>query len=87
MTIQLAKAALLWSIGINLAFLLVWSIATFAAHDAIYGLSMHFFNVPAETFDAVNFACIVAYKIAVLFFNVVPFMALVLVTRSQAPRA
>ena len=86
MTIQFAKAALLWCIGINFALLLLWSLATFAAHDAIYGLSTHFFHVSAETFDAVNFAGVAAYKLGVLFFNVVPFIALVLVTRSRAPR-
>jgi hypothetical protein len=87
MTIQSAKAALLWCIGINFVLLLAWSFATFAAHDAIYNLSAHFFRVSVETFDAVNFAGIVAYKLGVLFFNVVPFVALVLVTRSRAPGA
>ena len=87
MTIQLAKAALLRCIGINLMFLLIWSMAILGAHDAIYGLSSYFFRVPVETFDAVNFACIAAYKIAVLFFNVVPWASLVLATRSQSPHA
>lgn len=87
MTIQLAKAVLLWCIGINFVFLLLWSLATFAAHDVIYDLSAHFFRVPVEMFDAINFACIAAYKVAVLFFNVVPYISLALVTRPQAPRA
>ncbi|MGH8400681.1 MAG: DUF6868 family protein, partial [Gammaproteobacteria bacterium] len=69
---------------INFVLLLLWSLATFAAHDAIYSLSAHFFPVSVETFDAINFAGIVAYKIGVLFFNVVPFIALVIVTRSRA---
>lgn len=81
MTIQSAKSTLLWCIVINFAILLLWSFATFAAHDAIYGLSTHFFVVSAQTFNAVNFAGVVAYKLSVLFFNVVPYIALVIVTR------
>ena len=84
MTIQLAKAILLRCLWLNFLFLLAWSLATFAAHDIVYGLSTSFFRVFPETFDTVNFACIAVYKIGVLFFNIVPFIALSLVERSRA---
>ena len=84
MTIQTAKAFLLRCIGINFLLLLVWSLASFAAHDVVYGISAYFFRVSAGQFDAINFAGIVAYKMSVLFFNVIPYIALVLVARSRA---
>ncbi len=83
MSIQFAKAVLLWCFGINYVVLLAWCVATFAAHDAIYSLSAYFFPVSVETFDAVNFAGLVAYKLSVVFFNLAPLIALVIVTRSR----
>lgn len=87
MTVQLAKRTLLWCIGINFAFLLLWSAAILVAHDVVYDLSARFFRVSGETFDTVNFAAIAAYKIGVLFFNVVPFFALALATKSRSSGA
>ena len=52
------------------------------AHDWIYRLHSQWFPMPIEQFNAIHYAGIAVYKIGVLLFTVVPYVALVLVSRS-----
>jgi hypothetical protein len=70
------KPILLWCVGINYSVLLVWfGVFTFA-HDWIYRLHGRWFKVRVETFDAVHYAGMAAYKIGILLFFLVPWLAL-----------
>jgi hypothetical protein len=41
---------------------------------------MRLFHISSDTFDAVNFAGIVAFKLLVIVLNLVPYLALTLAT-------
>jgi hypothetical protein len=74
------KAALLWCIGLNYGVLLLWSVAFIFAHDWMYRLHTRWFKLSVETFDALHYAGLAIYKIGILLFNVVPWIALYLST-------
>jgi hypothetical protein len=80
MTLATFKSFLLWSFAINYGVLLLWVAVTALAHDLLYRVSARWFRVSEPTFDAVNYAGIVAYKAGILFFVLVPWLALALTT-------
>jgi hypothetical protein len=45
-------------------------------HQWIYHLWGKWFRLTAEQFDAINFAGIALYKLGILLFNLVPYVAL-----------
>ena len=76
MALNELKHILLWCVGINYAVLLAWFGVFVFAHDWIYRLHGHWFKVQVETFDAVHYAGMAAYKIGILLFFLVPLLAL-----------
>jgi hypothetical protein len=80
MTLAILKSFLLWSFAINYGVLLLWVLVTAIAHDLLYRVSARVFRIPEQTFDAVNYGGIVAYKIGILFFLLAPWLALQLAT-------
>jgi hypothetical protein len=78
MTTTAINDLLLWCVGINYGFLLIWFGAFAFAHDWMYRLHTHWFRLSVETFDAINYTGIAAYKIGIILFNLVPLVALYL---------
>jgi len=76
MSIEAVRNALLWCTVINVTLLVVWSLLLVLPHDWLYRLTSRRFRLTAEQFDIINFAGIVLYKLAILFFNLVPYIAL-----------
>jgi hypothetical protein len=76
MSIEVARDALLWCAVINYGLLLVWFVLFVLPHGWMHRLWGRWFRLSAEQFDLVNFAGIVLYKLAVLLFNLVPYIAL-----------
>jgi hypothetical protein len=76
MNIEVVRSALLWCTLINWAVLVVWSLLFLLPHDRLYRLWSRWFRIAEERFDTVNFAGIVFYKMGVLLFNLVPYIAL-----------
>jgi hypothetical protein len=76
MTTEIARNALLWCTVINFGLLGVWFLLIVLPHDWLYGLWRRWFRLSAEQFDAVNFAGIVFFKMGILLFNLVPYIAL-----------
>jgi hypothetical protein len=72
------KEVLLWCVGINYGILLVWFGAFVYAHDWMYRMHTRWFKLTIETFDAINYAGIAAYKIGIMLLNLVPLVALCL---------
>jgi hypothetical protein len=72
----LLKHVLLWSAVITYALLLFWWVLFACAHDWFYRLHQRWFRFSAETFDALNWGGIAAYKLGIIFFNLVPLVAL-----------
>jgi len=79
MSIETARSALLWCTIINYVVLLVWFGLFLLPHEWMYDLWARWFKLTREQFDAINFAGIVGYKTAIIFFNLVPYIALLIV--------
>jgi hypothetical protein len=80
MTLAAIKLFLLWSIAINYGILLLWFALAVFAHDPFYRINARLFRITPQAFDAINYAGITAYKTVILFFNLVPWVALALST-------
>lgn len=81
MNIELVQGFLLWCIGINAGILTIWFIGFAVASDLIYGLHSKWFNISREHFDAIHYAGMAAFKMAVCLLNVVPWLALMMVNQ------
>jgi hypothetical protein len=81
MSIEMTRRVLLWCTVINYAVLLVWFLFFNLAHDFIYLLHSRWFRLPAEQFDTIHYAGMAIYKIGILLFNLVPYVALLIVRR------
>ena len=76
MTTVVMKDTLLWCVVINYAVLIVWFGVFVVAHDWVYKLHGRWFKVPVDTFDAIHYAGMAAYKIGILLFFLAPLLAL-----------
>ena len=80
MTTNEIKNILLWSVGINYVVLFIWFGAFVFAHDWMYRMHGRWFKLSVETFDAIHYAGLSVYKIGIILFNLVPMVALYLVS-------
>lgn len=76
MTVDLLLGLLGWSTLINFGLLLWWSFWLLFAHDFIYRMQNRWFEISVENFNAIHYAGIAFYKIIIIVFNVVPYLAL-----------
>lgn len=76
MTIEQARSALLWCTIINFGILMLWFLMFAFAHEWMRLLWSTWFPMSVATFDIVNLAGIGLYKLSIIFFNLVPYIAL-----------
>jgi len=76
MSIAMVWEALLWCAVINYAVLFVWWVFFMRAHDGMYRLHGRWFHLSVDQFDAIHYAGMALYKIGILLFNLVPYIAL-----------
>jgi hypothetical protein len=76
MSIETVRNALLWCSIIDYAVLLLWFLILILPHQWMYRLSGRPFHLTAEQFDAVNLAGIMLFKLLIIIFNLVPYIAL-----------
>jgi hypothetical protein len=76
MSLTTLRDTLLWCALINFGLLAVWGLMFLLPHGGLYRLSARVSRLPSEQFDAVNYAGIVLYKIGIILFNLVPYLAL-----------
>jgi hypothetical protein len=74
------KEVLLWCAVMNYALLFIWFGVFVLAHERIYHLYRRWFKLSVETFDAIHLAGIAAYKIGIILFNLIPLIAVCLLT-------
>ena len=74
------KHVLLWCVGLNYLVLFVWFGVFVFAHDWMYGVHTRWFKLSVETFDAIHYAGLSVYKIGIILLNLVPLVALYLVS-------
>jgi len=80
LSLDAIRDALLWCFVINMGLLLLWSLFLTLAHDWVYRMHSKWFNVSVEKFDAIHYAGISFFKIIIFAFNLVPYLALLIVT-------
>jgi len=70
---------LLYSLAFNYLILLIWFGLFSLGHDWMYRLHSRWFNLSAETFDALHYGSMAVYKIGIIMLNIAPLVALWLV--------
>lgn len=73
---------LLYSLIINYIILLIWFLIFIYAGAFLRQLHGKYFNLSDQTFDAIHYAGMAMYKIAILLLNLVPFIAIVLMYKA-----
>jgi hypothetical protein len=76
MSIDTLRNALLWCALINYGVLFVWFLFFIFAHDWMHRLHARWFRLSVEQFDALHYAGMAVYKIGIILFNLVPYVAL-----------
>jgi hypothetical protein len=79
MTLETIRAFLGWCALINYAVLVIWFLVFLFAHDWMRKLHTRWFRLPAAHFDAIHYAGMGLYKLGIFLFNLVPYVALVIV--------
>ena len=79
MSIELTRHFLLWCTVINYGVLLVWFLVFVFARTWIQRIHGRWFGLPNGQFDSLHYAGMAIYKIGILLFNLVPFVALCMV--------
>src|SRR5215471_19288060 len=72
----LARTILLWCTILNYGILLVWFLVFLLGHEWMYQWHGRWFQLSHEQFDALHYAGLAIYKVGILLFNLVPYVAL-----------
>lgn len=79
MDIQTLTTFFMWCTIINGALLVLWTTMCVLTPDLVYRTQSKWFPIPRETFDVVIYAFLGLFKILFLVFNLVPYLALLIV--------
>lgn len=79
MEIQTLTAFFMWCTILNGALFLFWSGFAILAPGMVYRIQSSLFPIPRETYDTVLFSFLGLFKIIYLFFNVMPYIALLII--------
>ncbi len=79
MDIQTLTTFFMWCTIINGAVLVFWITMCIFAPDLVYRTQSKWFPIPRETFNVVIYSFLGLFKIIFLIFNVVPYVALLIV--------
>lgn len=80
MNIEKLRHLLLWCTVINYGFVVFWFLLVVFGRRRLYALWGKWFHLSAEQFDRLNFTGMMLYKIGVLLFNLVPLIALYVIS-------
>lgn len=78
MDAQVLTAFFMWCTVLNAGLLMLTFLMTVIAGDFVYAMHSRFFSMPRETFNVVLYSFFGIYKLLVLVFNVVPWIALLI---------
>ena len=76
MTLEIVRDVLAWCSVINLGVLLWWMLFFALARDLTYRIHSKWLKLPEEQFDALHYGGMGLYKLGILLFNLVPYLAL-----------
>ena len=80
MSIEQIREFLGWCTVINFGILIFWWLMFMLAHDFVYRLHSKWFKIEAAEFDAIHYKSMAFYKLAIFLFNLVPYIALSIVS-------
>ena len=78
MDIETLTTFFMWCTILNGGLLLFWALMCMSAPDVVYRIQNKWFPLPRETFNAIIYSFLGAFKIVFLVFNVVPYVALLI---------
>lgn len=78
MDIQTLTIFFKWCTIINGGILILWAVFMMFAPNIVYRTQSIWFPIPRETFNVVIYSFLGVFKIFFLMFNVVPFIALLI---------
>ena len=76
MTLETVRAVLAWCTVINLVLFIWWFLFFALAHDWMYRFHGKWFKVSNEKFDTLHYAGMALFKMGILLFNLVPYLAM-----------
>ena len=76
MNTEILSGFLLWCAIINYGLLIVWFLAFLLARDWIFRMHGKIYRISDAQFNAINYAGIAFYKILILVFSLIPYIAL-----------
>ncbi|MDX2507317.1 MAG: hypothetical protein QNL62_22970 [Gammaproteobacteria bacterium] len=79
MELQTLITFFMWCTIINGALLLFWTAICSLAPDLVYRLQNRWFPLPRDTFNVIIYSFLGLFKILFLVFNVVPYVALLMI--------
>lgn len=79
MDIQTLRAFFMWCTIINGGILILWSAFFVFTPDLVYRTQSKWFPIPRETFNVVFYSFLGLFKILFLVFNIVPYVALLII--------
>jgi len=79
MTINIIRDIFLWCAVINMGLFFISFVIFISAHNWIHRIHGKWYNISKEKFDAIYYSMMVFYKVSILFFNIVPYVALCIV--------
>ena len=79
MSIQMLTSFFMWCTLLNMGLLLLSFLMMAFAGDFVYKMHSKWFSMPRETFNVVLYSLLGFYKIIVFVFNVIPWIALLIV--------
>lgn len=78
MSIQALTDFFMWCTIINGGLLVFWSVFILITPDLVYRLQSTFFPMTRETYNVVIYCFLGFFKIIIIVFNLVPFIALLI---------
>lgn len=84
MSIETIRRFLLWCTIINYGVLLLWFLIFLAAHEWLQQLHSGWFQLTSAQFDAFHYTGMMIFKIGIMLFNLVPFIALSIVRKTTS---
>lgn len=79
MDIQTLTTFFMWCTIINGGLLLLWTVFCVLTPELVYRTQKMWFPIPRDTFDVLIYSFLGLFKIIYLIFNVVPYIALLIV--------
>ena len=79
MDIQALTALFMWLTIINGAMLILWSVLFMVVPDLVYRTQSKWFPISRDNFNIIMYSFLALFKTIVLAFNVVPYLALLII--------